>query len=81
MINHNFFWQILKKDVPFGGQIADAINAKFGGFEKFKELFTNAATGVFGSGWAWLVASRRQSGNHRHAESGFTTDAGEDAAC
>jgi superoxide dismutase, Fe-Mn family len=57
VINHNFYWQILKKDVPFSGQIADAINAKFGGFEKFKELFTNAATGVFGSGWAWLVAA------------------------
>jgi len=57
VINHNFFWQILKKDVPFGGPIADAINAKFGGFEKFKELFANAATGVFGSGWAWLVTA------------------------
>jgi superoxide dismutase, Fe-Mn family len=57
VINHNFFWQILKKDVPFGGPVADAINAKFGGFDKFKELFTNAATGVFGSGWAWLVAT------------------------
>jgi len=55
VINHNFYWQIMKKDVPFGGPIADAINAKFGGLEKFKELFTNAATGVFGSGWAWLV--------------------------
>jgi len=57
VINHNFFWQILKKDVPFSGEIADAINAKFGGFEKFKELFANAATGVFGSGWAWLVTA------------------------
>jgi Fe-Mn family superoxide dismutase len=56
VINHNFYWQIMKKDVPFGGQVADAINAKFGGFDKFKELFTNAAIGVFGSGWAWLVA-------------------------
>jgi Fe-Mn family superoxide dismutase len=56
VINHNFYWQTMKKDVPLGGPIADAINAKFGGFDKFKELFTNAATGVFGSGWAWLVA-------------------------
>ncbi|MCX6833185.1 MAG: superoxide dismutase [candidate division Zixibacteria bacterium] len=57
VINHNFFWQILRKDVPFGGQVADAINVKFGGFEKFKELFASAATGVFGSGWAWLVTA------------------------
>lgn len=57
VINHNFFWHSLKKDVPFGGPVAEAINAKFGSFDKFKESFTNAALGVFGSGWAWLVAS------------------------
>lgn len=57
VVNHNFFWQILRKDVPYSGPVADAINAKFGGFDKFKELFSSAAAGVFGSGWAWLVAA------------------------
>lgn len=55
--NHTFFWNILKKDTKFGGAVADAINSSFGSHDTFKEKFTAAATGVFGSGWAWLVAS------------------------
>ena len=56
--NHNFFWQVMG---PGGsgapsGKIADAINGAFGSFDKFKEQFTQAAMGRFGSGWAWLVS-------------------------
>lgn len=55
--NHTFYWNCLK---PNGGgeptgAIADAINASFGSFEKFKEEFTKCAVTTFGSGWAWLV--------------------------
>lgn len=54
--NHNFFWEVMK---PGGGaptgKVAEAINGAFGSFEKFKEEFSKAATGRFGSGWAWLV--------------------------
>ena len=55
--NHSLFWQILS---PNGGgeptgDVADAINDAFGDFESFKEAFENAATGQFGSGWAFLV--------------------------
>ncbi|MFC4766434.1 superoxide dismutase [Effusibacillus consociatus] len=55
--NHSLFWEILS---PNGGgeptgAIADAINSKFGSFDKFKEEFAKAATTRFGSGWAWLV--------------------------
>jgi len=53
--NHRFFWTILKKDVPFEGEVAEAIIKKFGNFDKFKEEFSNAAKTQFGSGWAWLV--------------------------
>lgn len=54
--NHNLFWTILS---PNGGgtpdgELANAINETFGSFEKFKEEFSNAAGGRFGSGWAWL---------------------------
>lgn len=55
--NHNFFWVVMKPNaggVPVG-KVADAINGTFGSFEKFKELFTQAAMTRFGSGWAWLV--------------------------
>ncbi len=54
--NHNFFWQVMK---PGGGaatgKLADALTAAFGSTDKFKEQFSQAATGRFGSGWAWLV--------------------------
>lgn len=55
--NHTFFWNILKTDAKYGGAVADAINSTFGNQDIFKEKFTAAAAGVFGSGWAWLVAS------------------------
>lgn len=55
--NHNFFWQVMKPNggAP-AGKVADAINGSFGSLEKFKEEFTKAAMGRFGSGWAWLVS-------------------------
>lgn len=54
--NHNFFWQIMKPGVVApSGKALEAINGAFGTFDKFKEEFTAAAMGRFGSGWAWLV--------------------------
>ncbi len=55
--NHNLFWEILS---PNGGgaptgELGSAIDATFGSFEAFKEALGEAATGRFGSGWAWLV--------------------------
>lgn len=55
--NHTFYWNGLS---PNGGgeptgALADAINATFGSFEKFKEEFSKCAVTTFGSGWAWLV--------------------------
>ena len=56
-VNHTMFWQIMAPNAggPPVGAIADAINAAFGGFDKFKEEFKKAAVGRFGSGWAWVV--------------------------
>lgn len=55
--NHALFWDVMSPDG--GGQpsgaLADAIDSEFGSFDSFKEEFENAATGRFGSGWAWLV--------------------------
>ena len=53
--NHSFFWELLKKDVPFGGAIDEAITSQFGNFEKFRDEFTTKAALLFGSGWTWLV--------------------------
>ena len=54
-LNHSFWWPMLKKDAQFKGEIAEAINKTFGSFDKFKEDFSKAALGIFGSGWGWLV--------------------------
>jgi Fe-Mn family superoxide dismutase len=56
-INHSFFWQVMEKDVPFRGDIADAIKAKFGSFDNFKTKFSDVSVKQFGSGWGWLVVS------------------------
>ncbi|MCP4901970.1 MAG: superoxide dismutase [bacterium] len=55
-LNHSFFWPLMS---PNGGgnpsgELATAINSKFGSFDAFKEEFTKAAMTRFGSGWAWL---------------------------
>ncbi len=58
-LNHSMFWQVMAQNAGGApsGELADAINGKFGSFDKFKEIFTNAALTRFGSGWAWLVKS------------------------
>ncbi|MBI2657533.1 superoxide dismutase [Candidatus Woesearchaeota archaeon] len=55
--NHSFFWQIMAPDAGGNpsGDVAAAIDEAFGGFDKFREEFTNAGLNRFGSGWAWLV--------------------------
>lgn len=55
--NHIIYWEQMK---PGGaktpkGKLAEAIEAGFGSFDAFKENFVKTATGVFGSGWAWLI--------------------------
>ena len=56
--NHSFWWGTLGKggSAP-KGELAKAIDAKFGSLSGFQEKLTAEAVGVFGSGWAWLVQS------------------------
>lgn len=55
-VNHTMFWEIMKPGGgPISGRIAEAIKGTFGSFDTFRELFSKAALGRFGSGWAWLV--------------------------
>ncbi len=55
--NHTFFWEIMSPDGGGEpeGDLADAINDKFGDFASLKEEVKNAGVARFGSGWAWLV--------------------------
>ncbi|GAB2621418.1 superoxide dismutase [Belliella aquatica] len=60
--NHSLFWTIL---APNGGgqpsgDLASAIDAKFGSFDAFKEEFNKAAATRFGSGWAWLCVDEKK---------------------
>ena len=59
-LNHSMFWKMLspKGGGKPSGALATAIDKAFGGFDAFKEQFGNAATNLFGSGWAWLCADK-----------------------
>ena len=58
--NHSFWWPMLKKEVKFSGEVAEAIKKKFGSYEEFKKKFTENALTLFGSGWCWLVMNKGQ---------------------
>ncbi len=57
--NHSLFWQIMgpTRALGPGGALSPALDAAFGSFDAFKDTFSKAAAGRFGSGWAWLVVS------------------------
>lgn len=60
--NHSLFWLVIS---PNGGgspsgELATAIDAKFGSFDAFKETFNKAAATRFGSGWAWLCVDTKK---------------------
>jgi Fe-Mn family superoxide dismutase len=58
--NHSLFWKVMGPNgggQP-GGALAAAINDAFGSFDSFKDKFSSAASGRFGSGWAWLVVKK-----------------------
>lgn len=61
--NHTFYWHCMCKNG--GGEpssaIAELLTQHFGSVEKFKQEFTQAANGQFGSGWAWLVKDKDDS--------------------
>ena len=60
--NHTLFWQMMKANGGGEpkGELAGAIDKSFGSFSSFKGQFTETATKIFGSGWAWLVLHGQQ---------------------
>ena len=58
--NHNFFFTTLSPNARTApkGELAEAINAKWGSFDEFKNAMEVASTSLFGSGWVWLVKNQ-----------------------
>ena len=59
--NHDFFWHCMS---PTGGgdpkgDVLKAIDRDFGGYDKFKQAFSDKAAKLFGSGWAWLAVDKQ----------------------
>ena len=61
-VNHSFFWQILsaKHEQKPSPAMSKLLDQNFGGYDQFVAQFTQAAAGLFGSGWVWLVANSAQ---------------------
>jgi len=64
VFNHDFYWESLappkgNEDPLPTGKILDELVKNFGSYEAFKDQFTKASTGRFGSGWAWLVQNTK----------------------
>lgn len=56
--NHTFYWNCLTTDTStrnYNSDFFEALRARYGSVEKFKERFIQSAAAVFGSGWTWLV--------------------------
>jgi len=56
--NHSFFWQLLKTGTQPGTKTIGMITTTWGDLNQFKTAFEKAASGLFGSGWAWVVVNR-----------------------
>ncbi len=73
--NHSFWWPMLKKDISFGGPVADAVKQRFGSYEKFKETFSNFRQWVDLAG-----AGPGQSGDRGNAQPGQSYQPGQNTS-
>jgi superoxide dismutase, Fe-Mn family len=62
LYNHTLYWENMAppKGSSPSGALAAAIDKKFGSFEKFKDIYSKAANGKFGSGWTWLILDKNK---------------------
>ena len=59
VFNHDFYWYGLSgTSTSLSVELSDMIDRDFGSMEAFKEAFSAAAAGLFGSGWVWLVITK-----------------------
>eukprot|EP00299_Pterocystis_sp_00344_P002695 c13038_g1_i1.p1 GENE.c13038_g1_i1~~c13038_g1_i1.p1 ORF type:complete len:223 (+),score=40.87 c13038_g1_i1:27-695(+) len=66
-VNHSIFWTNLAPKSAGGGvlkagDLATAINTKWGSLEKFQAQLAAQSAGVQGSGWGWLVYNKATAG-------------------
>lgn len=56
--NHSLFWPLMsgEKTAP-SDKLKSAVSEAFGSWDSFQQKFNDAAKGVFGSGWAWLIVT------------------------
>ncbi len=61
-VNHNFYWESMAPQAggepAAGSPLGEALRSTFGEFATFRENFTSACVGRFGSGWGWLSLNR-----------------------
>lgn len=60
ILNHNLYFEQFApngKRMP-EGKLLEAINAKWGSFDNFKQEFEKAGASLFGSGWVWLSKNK-----------------------
>lgn len=57
--NHSLFWKVMSQNAEesLESELSESVDSAFGSLENLKAGFSDAASGVFGSGWAWLVVS------------------------
>ncbi len=58
-LNHDLFFEILKRDISPSGEILRTINKIFGSFDNFKTQFSEKSLVIFGSGWCWLAVDNK----------------------
>ncbi|HKK12705.1 MAG TPA: superoxide dismutase [Flavobacteriaceae bacterium] len=58
--NHSLFWEVMNPENKgeLSGELKDAVGAAFGGYDGFRDTFSQSAATRFGSGWAWLCAHK-----------------------
>jgi len=60
--NHTFYWRSMHPKgggAPRAGKLKDLLDADLGGIDGFTTQFAGAASGLFGSGWVWLIHDGR----------------------
>ena len=58
--NHSLFWEVINPENKgeLSGELKDAVGVAFGGYDGFRDTFSQSAATRFGSGWAWLCAHK-----------------------